>query len=101
MCYCHETKDDGATVHCRMFAPGLGVPEDPATGSAAGALGSYLVHHGLVDAPEGRARVVVEQGIEIGRPSRIEVVVTVEGKAVAQVVVGGQAVTVISGEVRL
>jgi trans-2,3-dihydro-3-hydroxyanthranilate isomerase len=102
MLYTTETTDPAATVHCRMFAPGLGVPEDPATGSAAGALGCYLVWHALVRPHGGMARVIVEQGIEIGRPSRIDVEVAVgNGGEITSVRVGGEAVTVISGEVRL
>ncbi len=102
MCYTLETVSPDATVHCRMFAPGLGVPEDPATGSASGALGSYLVHHGIVRPSEGTATVVVEQGIEISRPSRIvvEVTATPEG-SIGEVRVGGRAVVFIEGEVRL
>jgi trans-2,3-dihydro-3-hydroxyanthranilate isomerase len=102
MCYTQETEGTDATVHCRMFAPGLGVPEDPATGSAAGALGAYLVHHGVVPADGGKADIVVEQGIEIGRPSRIRVRVLRAGAGAEelQVEVGGTAVTVIEGEVR-
>ncbi len=102
MCYATETTFPEATVHCRMFAPGLGVPEDPATGSASGALGAYLVHHGIVSPSDGAARVVVEQGIEIGRASRIDVrIATTPEGAVSEVQVGGQAVTFIEGEVRL
>ncbi len=102
MCYTTETESPDATVHCRMFAPGLGVPEDPATGSAAGALGCYLVRSGGVLPKEGVARIAVEQGIEIGRPSRINVEVTVGGtNEITHVRVGGRAVTVIEGEVRL
>jgi trans-2,3-dihydro-3-hydroxyanthranilate isomerase len=103
MCYTLETETPEATVHCRMFAPGLGVPEDPATGSAAGALGAYLVHHHVAPLKNGQARIVVEQGIEIDRPSRINVtVLATEGDpAVLTVEVGGTAVTVIEGHVRL
>ncbi|KPJ96473.1 MAG: hypothetical protein AMS18_00805 [Gemmatimonas sp. SG8_17] len=102
MCYTLETTDPSTTVHCRMFAPGLGVPEDPATGSAAGALGSYLVQRGVVQARNGVATVVVEQGIEIGRPSRIDVEISVgELAEIHEVRVGGQAVTVIRGEVQV
>jgi trans-2,3-dihydro-3-hydroxyanthranilate isomerase len=102
MCYTLETEDPEATVHCRMFAPGLGVPEDPATGSAAGALGAYLVRHGIVRPREGIAQVVVEQGIEIGRPSLIQVEIeTADGSEIREVRVGGRAVTVIEGTVRL
>ncbi len=102
MCYTTETVDPGVTVHCRMFAPGLGVPEDPATGSAAGALGAYLVRHGLVEPVNRVAEITAEQGIEIGRPSKIQVEVTLSGSGeIEQVRVGGQAVTVIHGEVLL
>jgi len=92
----------GITAHCRMFAPGLGVPEDPATGSAAGALGAYLVRRRGAAAPDGVARFVLEQGVEIGRPSRIEVRVTVGDRgAITGVYVGGTAVRVITGDVTL
>lgn len=102
MCYTVETIDPDATVHCRMFAPGLGVPEDPATGSAAGALASYLVWHGIVPPHDGIATVVVEQGLEINRPSRIHAEIAVgNGGEITEVRVGGRAVTVIHGEVTL
>lgn len=102
MCYTTETESSEATVHCRMFAPGLGVPEDPATGSAAGALGCYLVQNGVIQPDGTTATVIVEQGIEIGRPSRIEVKIALGSDgAITKVRVGGRAVTVIEGEVRL
>ncbi|MBI4500416.1 MAG: PhzF family phenazine biosynthesis protein [Gemmatimonadetes bacterium] len=102
MCYTLETESPEATVHCRMFAPGLGVPEDPATGSAAGALGCYLVWHNIVRPHGGVARIVIEQGLEINRPSLIQVEITVgNGGEITEVRVGGDAVTVIEGEVRL
>jgi trans-2,3-dihydro-3-hydroxyanthranilate isomerase len=102
MCYSTETTTADATVHCRMFAPGLGVPEDPATGSAAGALGAYLARHGVIRPDGTRARIVVEQGIEIHRPSRIAVTVTTDVTGTPlKIEVGGEAVTVIQGEVRL
>ncbi|NIM49454.1 MAG: PhzF family phenazine biosynthesis isomerase [Gemmatimonadales bacterium] len=102
MCYSLETESAGATVHCRMFAPGLGVPEDPATGSASGALGSYLVWHGVVAPHDGTASIVVEQGIEIDRPSQIHVEITSGmGGEITEVRVGGEAVIIIEGEVQL
>jgi trans-2,3-dihydro-3-hydroxyanthranilate isomerase len=102
MLYTLETESPDATVHCRMFAPRLGVPEDPATGSAAGALGSYLVWHGIVRPHDGVATILVEQGLEMDRPSRIHVEIAVgNGGEITEVRVGGQAVTVITGEVRL
>ncbi len=102
MCYTIDTVDPNATVHCRMFAPGLGVPEDPATGSAAGALASYLVWHGIVTPHDGVGTVIVEQGLEIGRPSSIHAEIAVgNGGDINDVRVGGHAVTIISGEVTL
>ena len=85
-----------------MFAPGLGVPEDPATGSAAGALASYLVGHGIVTPHDGVGKVIVEQGLEIGRPSTIHAEIAVgDGSEINEVRVGGHAVTIISGQVTL
>ncbi len=102
MCFVLDENGPLAHARCRMFAPGLGVPEDPATGSAAGALGSYLVWHGLVRPHDGIARVSVEQGIEIGRPSQINVEIAVGfGGEITEVRVGGRAVTVIHGELEL
>jgi len=92
---------DGATgdetVYSRMFAPGRGVAEDPATGSASGPLGCYLVKHGLV--PRDRAdRIVSVQGVAMGRPSRIHVAITSDDRGeIMRVQVGGQAVRVAEG----
>ena len=102
MCFAIDTVGSKSKVHCRMFAPGIGVPEDPATGSAAGALGAYLVQHGLVEPIDGLADVSVEQGIEIGRPSQIDVSLSVEPDgSISEVRVGGKAKTIIKGEVTL
>jgi trans-2,3-dihydro-3-hydroxyanthranilate isomerase len=102
MCFAMEATTRDASVHCRMFAPGLGVMEDPATGSAAGALGAFLVRHALVKPHDGIARITMEQGLEIGRPSIIHVEVrTDETAGPLEVRVGGEAVTVITGEVSL
>jgi trans-2,3-dihydro-3-hydroxyanthranilate isomerase len=102
MCFALDADAPGTTARCRMFAPGLGVPEDPATGSAAGALGAYLVRHGLVSAKDGEANLVFDQGIEISRPSRMFVTVTTTpAGGITEVRVGGEAVTIIVGEVTL
>jgi trans-2,3-dihydro-3-hydroxyanthranilate isomerase len=102
MLFVPEATGASAVMWCRMFAPGLGVPEDPATGSAAGALGAYLLRHGLAAAPEAGARIEVRQGGEIGRPSTIQVTVRGEsGGSAAEVLVGGAAVRVIEGTVTL
>ena len=85
-----------------MFAPGLGVHEDPATGSAAGALGAFLARRRLVDADENTARLTVEQGYEMGRPSTIRVEVDRDERGTpARVRVGGQAVEVAEGWIRV
>ena len=102
MCYWMQSVGESNVARCRMFAPGLGVPEDPATGSAAGALGAYLVHHGIVRPHDGTAEITVQQGAEIERPSEIQVSVDVdEASAISEVRVGGQAVTLIRGELSL
>lgn len=102
MLYVPGRDDGGDVAWCRMFAPGLGVPEDPATGSAAGALGAYLASHGRLAARDRRASLTVHQGIEIGRPSRIHVTVrTGAAGEVDEVRVGGPAVRVIEGDATL
>jgi trans-2,3-dihydro-3-hydroxyanthranilate isomerase len=97
-----ETIEIGAArAHTRMFAPGDNIAEDPATGSAGGALGAYLVHHGVqnVDPVDGRFSFVIEQGDFMHRPSRLNI--TVKGRAgeVTEVRVGGPSVIVARGEV--
>ncbi len=82
----------------RMFAPAGGVPEDPATGSAAGPLLVHLVRHGLV--PPGE-EIEISQGAEIGRPSKLYARVEGTPEAIERVDVGGSAVIVARGEFRL
>jgi trans-2,3-dihydro-3-hydroxyanthranilate isomerase len=81
----------GSDVHGRMFDDGLGIGEDPATGSAQGPLGAYLVAHELVRV-EPTTRIRVEQGFEIGRPSILEIEVDRAGAAISAVRVGGRCV---------
>ena len=99
MIFTRECIQAEGTVHARMFAPGLGVVEDPATGSASGALGAYLVKHGLVEA-RPTARILVEQGYEMGRPSSIHVEVDADESGPTEVRVGGKAVEVAEGKLR-
>jgi len=80
-----ESSKDGSRAKARLFAPVAGVDEDPATGSAAGPLGAYLVHHGLI--PSGR--LTISQGIELGRPSTLIVDVEWEDGALSVYVEGG------------
>jgi trans-2,3-dihydro-3-hydroxyanthranilate isomerase len=96
-----ETRDPKATTHVRAFAPLLGVTEDPATGSANGALGAYLVHQRVVPLGEGTTEFISEQGLEIGRPSTLYVEVDHTGERVTAVRVGGEVVRTIEGEVWL
>jgi len=95
-----ETEQPESTVHVRMFAPLVGVPEDPATGSANGALGAYLVHHAALPLAEPTTHIVSEQGAELGRPSRLYVEVDLMGEEITAVRVGGQVVPVAEGVVR-
>jgi trans-2,3-dihydro-3-hydroxyanthranilate isomerase len=100
--FTRETLEIGnSRAHARFFAPADNIPEDPATGSACGALGAYLVHHGALSiAPEdGRFRFVIEQGDFIKRNSRISLDVKGNTRAVEEVRVGGASVVVAKGEV--
>jgi len=87
--FTREVEDKGSTVHSRMFAPGLGITEDPATGAASGPLGSYLVRYAVVNGAE-RADIVSEQGIEMGRPSFVKIKIERAGEEIVGVRVGGQ-----------
>jgi trans-2,3-dihydro-3-hydroxyanthranilate isomerase len=80
-----------------MFAPELGIIEDPATGSASGPLGSYLVHHGLVTSDHAQ-RIVSMQGVAMGRPSRIHIAIGGTPGRITDVKVGGEAMLVARGE---
>jgi trans-2,3-dihydro-3-hydroxyanthranilate isomerase len=95
-----EAGADNAGVYCRMFAPGLGITEDPATGSAAGPLGCYLVRHGVVSG-EQASRLLMLQGAKMGRPSYMHVSVAASGTEVTSVRVGGESVVVGEGTLYL
>ena len=88
-------------AHARFFAPADNIPEDPATGSACGALGGYLIHHGALslEPEDGRYKFVIEQGDFINRPSRVNLDVKGASGNVEEVKVGGSAVLVARGEV--
>jgi trans-2,3-dihydro-3-hydroxyanthranilate isomerase len=81
-----------------MFAPGLGVAEDPATGSAAGPIAYHLVRHGRIGFGD---EIEILQGVEIGRPSTLYARVDGTTGAVERIEVGGSAVVVARGEFRL
>jgi trans-2,3-dihydro-3-hydroxyanthranilate isomerase len=92
-----ESAADDVTAYSRMFAPGLGVAEDPATGSACGPLGCYLVQQGVV-ARARASEIISWQGVAMGRPSRIHIAITQDvAGAISRVQVGGEAVIVAQG----
>jgi trans-2,3-dihydro-3-hydroxyanthranilate isomerase len=96
-----EAVDPAVAAYSRMFAPSMGIPEDPATGGASGPLGCYLVKHGLVTR-EQRQDMVSLQGVAMGRPSRIHMRITDDGNGqITRVQVGGQAVRVGEGTIDL
>ena len=88
----------GAAWKTRVFAPSDGVPEDPATGSAAGPLVVHACRHGLVEWGEW---IEISQGVEIGRPSTLFARADGRNGEIARVAVGGRAVVVARGEFRL
>jgi trans-2,3-dihydro-3-hydroxyanthranilate isomerase len=94
-----ETTTPDVFVHGRMFAPHVvDIPEDPATGSAAAPMAAYMSRYGL--APGGpEARFICEQGIEVGRPSRIHMEVRRQGEEIDGLRIGGQAVIVGEGTI--
>jgi trans-2,3-dihydro-3-hydroxyanthranilate isomerase len=90
--------DARATVYSRMFAPELGVTEDPATGIASGPLGCYLVRHKIVQPDKAEAMISL-QGVKMGRPSHVHISIGVQKSEIASVRVGGEAV--LAGEATL
>lgn len=89
---------EGLRWKCRVFGPGEGIPEDPATGAAAGPLALHLARHGHIAFGD---EIVIAQGAEIGRPSTLHARVLGSARQVEAVEVGGSAVVVGSGELRL
>jgi trans-2,3-dihydro-3-hydroxyanthranilate isomerase len=95
--FARDLKRDGSPFRARMFAPGVGVAEDPATGSAVAALAGLLAtraHDGVLDE-------VVEQGVDMGRPSRIDLRVVVANHLATNVRVGGEALPVVTGHLEI
>ncbi len=83
-------------VHSRMFAPGVGVYEDPATGSASGPLGCYLVKNGVIP-PKPIVKIISEQGYEIERPSTLYIEIHMVDNDIVDVRVGGYVIPVAKG----
>jgi trans-2,3-dihydro-3-hydroxyanthranilate isomerase len=96
------TRDTGGTdgdVRARMFAPSMNLIEDPATGAAAAAFAGYLAARD--GATDGTVAWVIEQGVEMGRPSRIHIEADKQGGTLAAVRVGGSSVLVSEGRFTL
>lgn len=101
--FTRDVADAGSVSHGRYFAPSFGVREDPVTGSASGPLAEYLARHGVIALPPdgGTVRARAEQGDAIGKPGRVELEVRGAAGAVEGVRVGGTAVTVLEGTLRV
>jgi len=97
--YAESGEAADATYHARMFAPDAGVSEDPATGSAAAALPGHMALSGTL--ADGAHRWIIEQGFELGRPSRIQASVEAKDGEVRSVRIGGNAVPVQKGQIFL
>jgi trans-2,3-dihydro-3-hydroxyanthranilate isomerase len=92
--YTTETVERQSHVHSRLFAPNVGIPEDPVTGSANGPLGVLLAKRNGIPDGSSTVRLVGEQGDEIGRAGRVTITVRCEGSEPVSVSVGGMSVTV-------
>lgn len=93
--YCRETRDEASSFHARMFVPGPPSYEDPATGSAAAAFSGAILHFDRL--ADGRHVCWIEQGVEMGRPSRIRLELQVAAGKIEAARIGGEAVRVAQG----
>jgi trans-2,3-dihydro-3-hydroxyanthranilate isomerase len=93
--YCRETVHKASQFHARMFAPDLGVTEDPATGSAAVAFAGLVHRFDML--PDGQHKRIIEQGYEMGRPSEVSIQLDIVRGALHNVRIGGSAVRVLEG----
>jgi trans-2,3-dihydro-3-hydroxyanthranilate isomerase len=94
---CREASEPGHAFHTRMFAPGAGIAEDPATGSAAAAFAGYLAAHDVY--PDGEHVIRIEQGYEMGRASLMELTLKIAGGKLTGASIGGSAVIVTEGTI--
>jgi trans-2,3-dihydro-3-hydroxyanthranilate isomerase len=97
--YCRGGVNHVAKFHARMFASGMGIVEDPATGSAAAALSGAI--HYFDRLTDGHHPILIEQGVEMGRPSFIHLHIDVDGGVISNARIGGQAVRLASGTLDL
>ncbi|EUB96232.1 phenazine biosynthesis protein PhzF family [Rhizobium sp. CF080] len=97
--YCRSGVNHQAKFHARMFSPDMGISEDPATGAAVAALSGAIRHFDAL--PDGHHPVLVEQGVEMGRPSFIHLHIDVKEGEIARARIGGQAIKVAEGMLHL
>ncbi len=95
--YTRDVEQKGSAFHARMFAPSLGIPEDPATGSAAAAFAGVLRE--FEEPYDGEHSFIIEQGYEMGRPSLITLTLDIVKGRLASAMIGGAAVRVSEGEI--
>ncbi|MFP3918427.1 PhzF family phenazine biosynthesis protein [Lysinibacillus telephonicus] len=97
-----ETVEEVSQVHSRMFAPAMGIAEDPATGGASGPLGAYLIKYGVIPSnADGVYQIRSEQGFEMGRPSYIDITIHKSKNAIQKIKVGGPAIIIGTGKIYL
>jgi len=96
-----DSQDKDILIHGRMFAPAIGINEDPVTGNANGPLGAYLVHHNHVEHNNSLFAFRAKQGEAVKRPGIIDVEVKIEDKEPIEVKVSGNAVIVFKSELSL
>ena len=99
--FCSEVEDPSNRIHVRDFCPAVGVSESAAAGTTNAALTSYLVRQDLLPKEREQIRVNAEQGLELGRPSSIQSIVTLDNGEIARLQVGGVATRVFDGQVYL
>jgi len=99
--FCREVENSENMIHLRDFCPAVGVSESAAAGTTNAALSSYLVRHGLLPTQQDRIELNAEQGLELGRPSSIQSIVTLDNGAISRLQVGGVATKVFDGQVYL
>lgn len=97
--YCRGGVDHRASFHARMFAPDMGIAEDPATGGAVAAMSGAIRHFDALT--PGHHALLIEQGVEMGRPSHIHLHIESSAGGIARARIGGQAVKIAEGKILL
>ncbi|SCY70270.1 PhzF family phenazine biosynthesis protein [Microvirga guangxiensis] len=95
--YTRVPQAEGLRFRARMFGPGMGILEDPATGSAAATFAGALMQ--CEPLGDGEHNIIIEQGVEMGRPSEIALQMTIKNGALVSAEIGGFAVMVMRGEI--